>query len=145
MAQTIDKLWLTLETRSAYFWEMPGAMLAGWKPMWFPLRSWNPLCWPLVVWFGIICLKCWRALPGSGPQPITYAVVDGPPDDWRGLKIFDLDTGEEVDHVIEVNATEGWLIRYRKDERGYIFPDPDQPEEAARERITGRFQIRRPG
>lgn len=77
-------------------------------------------------------------------EAITYAVVDGPPDDWRGLKIFDLDTGQEVDQVVEVNVAEGWMIRYRKDENGRIFIDPDQPDEAAKERIEGRFEIRCP-
>ena len=75
---------------------------------------------------------------------ITYAVVGGPPHDWRGLKIFELVTGSEVRDVLEVNTAEGWLIRYVRDESGMIFIDPKRPDEAARQRIEGSFEIRRP-
>ncbi|KQW79717.1 hypothetical protein [Brevundimonas sp. Root1279] len=77
-------------------------------------------------------------------EPLTYAKVDGPPSDWQGLKVIDRATGGEVSRVIEVNTVEGWLIRYRLNERGLIFSDPDRPDEAATERVEGDFEIRRP-
>lgn len=76
-------------------------------------------------------------------DPITYAKVYGPPDDWSLLQIVDLDTGEDVRHVLEVNATEGWLVRACRNEAGMIYADPDKPDEIATERVAGRFEIRR--
>jgi hypothetical protein len=76
-------------------------------------------------------------------EPITYAVVGGPPADWYGLRIFDLDSGAEVTKVVEVNATEGWVIRNKEDAQGYAYLDEDTGD-IARERVTGRFEIRRP-
>lgn len=69
---------------------------------------------------------------------ITYAKVNGPPDDWMNLKVTDLDTGKEAGRVIEVNTVEGWIKRW---------PDPipaglrhrDWPVET----IYGRFSITR--
>lgn len=74
---------------------------------------------------------------------ITYAKAGGPPDDWCGLKVFDLDTGEEVTEVDEVNAAEGWLVRAKTDENGNIFLD-ETGLEIGRERLSGHFEIRRP-
>lgn len=142
MAQTIDQLWLRLEARSAYFWEVPGAMFSGWKPMLFPLRSWNPFLAPLVAWFGLIRLKMIRVQP-TGPATITYAVVDGPPRDWRGLRIFDLDTGTEIKEVLEADTVNGWVVRYVTDAQGRIVPN-QHGDRAKTEIIRGRFEIRRP-
>lgn len=75
---------------------------------------------------------------------LSYAKVGGPPARWQKLKIIDLDTGLEVSKVVEVNTTEGWLIRYREDAEGRPFIDPEKPDQAARERVEGRFQIVRP-
>jgi hypothetical protein len=75
---------------------------------------------------------------------IVYAKVDGPPDNWHGLRIIDLDTGQEVLDVIEVNAAEGWLISYKRNSAGNFFLDPAKPDEIARQRVEGRFEIRRP-
>lgn len=75
---------------------------------------------------------------------ITYAKVDGPPDDWMALKVIDLDAGQEVRMVLEVNTFEGWLIRNRADDGGEPLIDPDKPDEVAKERIEGRFEIIRP-
>lgn len=72
---------------------------------------------------------------------IQYAIVGGPPVDWRGLQVIDLDTGKPISRVIEVDAAQGWLRRYREDEQGMVFIDPAKPDEAAQERIEGRFQI----
>lgn len=75
---------------------------------------------------------------------LTYAIVGGPPHDWCGLLIRDLETNALVQRVVEVNTAEGWLIRYKTDDKGQIYVDPAQPDEAARERIEGRFRIERP-
>ena len=77
-------------------------------------------------------------------KTLTYAIVGGPPEDWRGLVIVDLETGREVRDVVEVNSAEGWLIRFRRNEQGHVYLDPDRPDEAARERLTGKFEIRYP-
>ncbi len=77
--------------------------------------------------------------------PITYARVYGPPADWRGLKVYDLNTGQEVKGVVEVNTVEGWVRRYReyvpgfRDARGRFSRQPLQ------ERLTGRFEITNAG
>lgn len=73
--------------------------------------------------------------------PITYAKAGGPPDDWQGLRVLDLETGDEVDRVEEVNAAEGWLIRAKLNAEGMVYSDPDRPDEIARERLTGRFAL----
>lgn len=77
-------------------------------------------------------------------EPITYAKSGGPPDDWCDLRIFDMESGREVKDVYEVNVTEGWLLRYQTNERGMYFTDPANPGHVAVERLTGRFEIRRP-
>jgi hypothetical protein len=77
-------------------------------------------------------------------EPITYANAGGPPANWHGLRIFDLESGQEVTQVVEVNTVEGWLIRYKLNEEGRLYLDPENPEQAARERLTGRFEIRPP-
>lgn len=74
---------------------------------------------------------------------IRYAKVGGPPNNWRGLRIVDLDTGAEIRRVIEVDADRGWLIRLVTDENGRLKLN-DTRTEVARERVTGRFEIRTP-
>lgn len=74
-------------------------------------------------------------------EPLTYAKVYGPPDTWYDCRIFDLDTGEEIDRVLEVNAAEGWVIRFAVDANGHPIRNGD---DWARERLDGRFEIRRP-
>ena len=59
-----------------------------------------------------------------------------------GLFTSDLDTEQEVLDVWEVNTEEGWLVSFRRDARGYVYPDPDKEDELARQRIEGRFEIR---
>ncbi len=79
-------------------------------------------------------------------ETITYAKVDGPPDDWFDLRIIDLDTGLELKDVVEVNAAKGWLIRATRNEAGELYVvGSGEGAEIARERIGGRFEIRRPG
>lgn len=72
---------------------------------------------------------------------LTYAVVGGPPVDWHGLRVFDA-TGAEMERVVEVDATEGWLVRMKLDEHGHPFTEND---EVVTERIEGQFTIKRPG
>lgn len=74
-------------------------------------------------------------------KTILYAVVGGPPSDWHGLRVFGAD-GVQIKDVVEVNASEGWLVRFKRASNGSFFLD-DQGD-AARERIEGRFTIRRP-
>ena len=74
---------------------------------------------------------------------IIYAKVGGPPDDWHGLRVFDLDTGEEVADVTEVDVAAGWVERYKCNAEGEFFLD-ETGRRAASERLCGRFEIRRP-
>ena len=71
---------------------------------------------------------------------VTYSKVDGPPYDWFRFEIINVDTSEKVQNVIEVNAVEGWLIRYVTNELGLFFL---KDGEVARERIEGNFLLRR--
>lgn len=72
---------------------------------------------------------------------LTYAKVGGPPDDWFGLTIIDLDTNAGVFGVVEVNTAEGWLVRHKRGTDGMIETAGDS---VVHERIVGRFKIVRP-
>ena len=72
---------------------------------------------------------------------ITYAKVYGPPDDWNGLEVVDLDTGEKIENVVEANTEEGWLIRHKDDDDGRPTVINGT---IAMEKIEGRFKIQRP-
>jgi hypothetical protein len=77
---------------------------------------------------------------------ITYAKAGGPPANWCGLIIVDLDTGLTVSHVLEVDTEEGWVERFETSENGSAityFDENNQPYLMS-ERIEGRFEIRRP-
>lgn len=50
--------------------------------------------------------------PGFKRVDCAYAKVGGPPDEWWGIHVFDLDTGEEILGVIEINCEEGFLVRH---------------------------------
>lgn len=67
---------------------------------------------------------------------ITYAKVGGPPANWHGLEVVDLDTGEIVRDVIEVDAVNGWLMRIK-------IPYTIHEEGVMTERVTGNFEIRK--
>ena len=76
---------------------------------------------------------------------LTYAKVDGPPDDWFGLLVVDLATGTEVADVYEVNSTEGWLIRAARNAAGELYTVGEGNDAGvAMERVEGQFEIRRP-
>jgi len=79
---------------------------------------------------------------GEVGEPITYAKVEGPPNNWFGLRIIDLDTGREVDAVIEVNTVEGWCVHYLRGADGKFYLDSS--DKVATERLVGRFEIRPP-
>jgi hypothetical protein len=74
---------------------------------------------------------------------LTYALAGRVPDPFPfgELKVIDLDTGQEVLDVLEVNTTEGWLVSYKRDGRGFVYADPDCRDQVARQRIEGRFKI----
>lgn len=59
----------------------------------------------------------------------SYAKVGGPPEFWMWVKVRDLDTGEFVDDVTEVNCHEGWLIRFI------------DPEHSQTEKVLGRYEV----
>lgn len=47
---------------------------------------------------------------------ITYAKVNGPPDNWRQLRVYD---GEEkLEFCLEVNTVEGWARCHYRDSVG---------------------------
>lgn len=74
-------------------------------------------------------------------SPIFYAKSGGPPDDWEGLEIIDLDSSAFVPDVEECNVAEGWLVRAKRNADGQLYADGG---DFARERLTGRFAIVRP-
>lgn len=78
------------------------------------------------------------------PTGLTYAKagVTPQPFPYQMLHVFDLDTGQEVLDVEEVNTAEGWLVSFKRDASGAIYIDPDHLDEVARQRIQGRFEIR---
>lgn len=76
-------------------------------------------------------------------EQLTYALagVEPAPFPFGELRVIDLDTNQEVLDVREVNTVEGWLVSYKRDARGFVYPDPENPEHAAMQRIEGRFAI----
>lgn len=81
-------------------------------------------------------------------EPLTYARApqggadSGAPWDWFNVEVIDLDTGEKLNGVIEVNAAEGWLVRYARTANGDLKLDPTG-EYLVSERVEGRFELRR--
>lgn len=71
-------------------------------------------------------------------EKITYAKLGGPPDDWANIETIDLDKGETVEGVIEVNSDCGWLVRKRYDPLTALYGGG-----LVEERIKGRFYLRR--
>lgn len=74
---------------------------------------------------------------------LTYAVVGGPPRNWHDLFVVDLDTQKEISRAVEVNTTEGWLVRFKEGPDGRIQKDANGTGGPIKERVTGRFEIRR--
>jgi len=73
-------------------------------------------------------------------EPVTYARAGGPPDDWQGLRVFKVKTGEEVLEVVEVSTKDNWLKRLVTDREGKPIV---KNGELVVERIRGLFEIRR--
>lgn len=66
-------------------------------------------------------------------DPITYAKAGGPPDNWLGLQVRDLDTGKVLDRVLEANTVQGWVVEHSW--------GPPPASEVVRTRREGRFAI----
>lgn len=138
-------LHLSLECRFGAIWKAPLLLALGWKPLFSPVRPGLQISlWPVALWYGLIRPK-WIKVGTKpvAPEPLTYALVGGPPRDWRGLKIFDLDTAAEITEVVEVDTANGWVIRYVTDDRGQVVQN-QHGDRAKTEIIRGRFEIRRP-
>lgn len=67
---------------------------------------------------------------GESPIPFPYGKID----------VRNRETGEDYDLVVEANAVEGWLIRYRTDPDGSPLLNL-ATEEIERERIEAPIQI----
>ena len=68
---------------------------------------------------------------------LNYSVVGGPPADWNNVEIcFD---GKWSGDWIEVNAAEGWGIRFAKDADGEFLIEVDHYK---RETVKGDFTLR---
>lgn len=57
------------------------------------------------------------------------------------IKVFDLDTDQQVLDVFECDAAAGWLVSYRRNSEGQFYIDPADPGRAAIQRVEGRFKI----
>jgi hypothetical protein len=79
-------------------------------------------------------------------EPLTYAKAGGPPDNWRGITVIDLETEQPVEAVVEVDTLAGFVIKHALDAAGNGVIDWNAPGGPAiiLERIEGRFEIRRP-
>ena len=73
---------------------------------------------------------------------LIYARVNGPPADYHNVEVcFEGKWSGDWDWV-EVNADEGWGIRFAKDDKGQIIQEGN---DAKRETIRGDFRLRRRG
>jgi len=68
---------------------------------------------------------------------LTYAKVNGPPDDWDDIIVRDLASGEVLEAVIEVNTAEGWAVCYE------LPPGFNCAGDLRTRRITGTFALER--
>lgn len=66
------------------------------------------------------------------PAKIRHAKAGGPPDNWEGLQVRDLDSGELVTDVVEVWSDRGIVHRFTGAIAGGNFEI---------ERVRGRFAI----
>jgi len=73
----------------------------------------------------------------------TYAHAGGPPHDWQDLKVWDIVQEAYVQDVVEVNAAEGWLIKYELGLDGKPIVEGEGNDRRFRRiRCTGKFQLR---
>lgn len=78
-------------------------------------------------------------------EELTYAKVGGPPEEWMGLKVLDVTTGQELRDVLEVNTVEGWCVTLQRDARDHLVVAwIDGTPEPAQVRIEGVFKIIQP-
>jgi hypothetical protein len=71
---------------------------------------------------------------------IGYAKVGGPPIEWSKCKVFDVETGEEIDDVIEASAVGGFCLKYKRSADGKLIVD-DANDRVVTERLVGKFRI----
>lgn len=83
-------------------------------------------------------------------RALTYSKAGVTPADWFDLKVFDLDSGQEVLDCAEVNTRDGWAIAYERNEAGEMFVRPLYDHDAgkwrydpAKRTLVGRYEIRR--
>ena len=57
---------------------------------------------------------------------ILYAKVGGPPNNWHNIRVFlnDVDIGG----VIEADVKNGWLIKYKRNEKGKLVLNDTRDE-----------------
>jgi hypothetical protein len=81
--------------------------------------------------------------PEQGQRPhtragdIDYAKVGGPPRDWHKIIVLDAATDQELDRVIEANATEGWVVRRVREGNRVSEQRTDMPIRIMRPPMTG--------
>ncbi len=71
---------------------------------------------------------------------IGYASVGGPPIEWFRCRLFYVETGEEINDVIEVSAVDGWCLKYKRAADGKLIVD-DVNDCVVTERVAGKFRI----
>ncbi len=81
------------------------------------------------------------ALPAIHAAALTtelaHARVGGPPADWNNVEVFF--DGERSGDWVDVEASEGWGIRFAKDASGQHIIDSGY---ARYEKVTGAFRLR---
>lgn len=70
---------------------------------------------------------------------LTYAKAGVTPFNWWDILVIDLDTGQELHDVLEVDTAAGWAERYKKDEKGRLRHHNGVAET---ERVEGRYELR---
>lgn len=61
------------------------------------------------------------------PERPAHAKVGGPPKRWTRLVVLDAVTREEIPHVTEASAAEGWIRQVRRGPDGRIVRGADGP------------------
>ena len=70
------------------------------------------------------------------PTGYVHAKQGGPPDDWATLQVINLNTGELMPFVSEVNVLEGWVKQTDP-----VVPDDRIIETWPEKMIFGNFEI----
>ena len=77
---------------------------------------------------------------GFKRAPYLRARVGEFPECWMYLYVFDLDSGEQIRDVIEVDCSNGLLIKKVRNDNGRVKLTEDQ-EYVATERLKGNFGL----